>query len=209
LVFISPNYSLHPLLGGEDTDSGESESSLIIQVKVFMSLNYEDEFQLYGAVAQITVVLNELNELMSTDITAAVRGVSASIDAVKKLADLAVKSQNLELREGILNLREQLLEAKDALLDAKQELSACKEENAALKAENTKLRQELEVIPSQANEIVYRDGAYFKNNAEGRPVDGPFCTGCYDNNKKLIRLNQPIMGTRILICPVCESSTSV
>jgi regulator of replication initiation timing len=176
-----------------------------------MNLNYEDEFQLYAAVAQITVILNELNDLMPTDITTAIRGVSVSIDAVKKLADLAVKSQNIELREGILSLREQLLEAKDALLDAKQELSAYKEENVALKNENTKLRQELEAAPEQQeDEVIYRNGVYFKNTAEGKGVgDGPFCTGCYDSSKKLIRLNQPIKATRILICPVCKSSTSI
>jgi hypothetical protein len=43
---------------------------------------------------------------MGSDITTAVRGISASIDAVKKLADIAIKSRNVELQEGILVVRE-------------------------------------------------------------------------------------------------------
>ncbi|MBE9224005.1 hypothetical protein IQ264_00750 [Phormidium sp. LEGE 05292] len=133
---------------------------------------------------------------MSTDIAKAVMGVSAGIDAIKKLGDLAVKSQNLELREGILSLREQLLEAKDALLDAKEQVSNYKEENATLKTRITELEQRL-ANGKEEIKLTVKKGGYYKEDG-----DGPYCTGCYDNDKKLIRVTD--VGP-IWRCPVCRS----
>jgi regulator of replication initiation timing len=164
--------------------------------------SYEQEFELYTAVAQIQEALDELSILMTTDITTAIRGVSSGIDAVKKLADLAIKTQNIELREGILNLREQLLEAKDALLDAKEQVSDYKEENATLKAENTKLKQELEKGQGKEPHVYVMNGLYYTQDN-----DGPFCTGCYDSKKQTIRVvDSPsaVHGIGKYMCPVCK-----
>lgn len=87
----------------------------------------------YSAIFEIELILNELNKLMSADITNTIRGLSAGIDTIKELAELAKKSQSVELREGILELKEQLLNAKEAVLEVKQELLAYKEENIELK----------------------------------------------------------------------------
>jgi regulator of replication initiation timing len=166
--------------------------------------SYEQEFELYTAVAQIQEVLDELNILMTTDITTAIRGVSSGIDAVKKLADLAVKTQNIELREGILNLREQLLEAKDALLDAKEQVSSYKQENATLKAENTKLKEELENGQEKELEFSATDSLYHDKNDYG----GLFCTACYDSKKQKNRVIENSRAMQRLgkyKCPVCNA----
>jgi regulator of replication initiation timing len=169
--------------------------------------SYEQEFELYTAVAQIQEVLDELNILMTTDITTAIRGVSSGIDAVKKLADLAVKTQNIELREGILNLREQLLEAKDALLDAKEQVSSYKQENTALKTENEKLKEELEK-GQEKKFYLSDDGLYYTEDAFN---DGPFCTACYDSERKAIRVSETPVALQALgkyKCPVCKAPYS-
>jgi regulator of replication initiation timing len=166
--------------------------------------SYEQEFELHTSVAQIGEALDELNILMATDITTAIRGVTSGIDAVKKLADLAVKTQNIELREGILNLREQLLEAKDALLDAKEQVSSYKQENAALKAENAKLKQELEKGQEKEFHLSIKNGLYYTEDD-----DGPFCTACYDSKKQTIRVIElpPVMQTLGKYrCPICDAT---
>jgi regulator of replication initiation timing len=141
---------------------------------------------------------------MSTDITTAVRGVSVGIDALKKLTELALKTKNIELQEGILSLREQLLEAKDVLLDAKEQISNYKHENAELKKEITKLKEQIaNGAKDEEPKLTLGRGGYLKENN-----DGPFCTGCYDNNKKLIRLKEPGAGMPIYMCPVCKTSSA-
>lgn len=168
----------------------------------------EQEFQLYSAILDIETTLNELNELMPADIVTTIRGLSAGIDSIKKLAELAKKSQNVELREGILDLREQLLSAKDDILDVKQELSAYKEENIALKNENAQLKQQLENPQTSKPQLVTQDGLYFLVK-EDKTNDGPFCTGCYDKDKKTIRLSKMPEVMKELgryKCPVCKAT---
>jgi len=168
----------------------------------------EQEFQLYSAILDIETTLNELDELMPVDIATTLRGLSAGIDSIKKLAELAKTSQNIELREGILELREQLLSTKEAVLDAKQELSAYKEENVALKIENAQLKQQLENPEINKLQLTIKDGVYFSIQ-EGKIIDGPFCTGCYDKDKKTIRLSKMPEVMKELgsyKCPVCNAT---
>lgn len=170
----------------------------------------EQEFQLYSAIFEIEVTLSDLNKLMPADITNTIRGLSAGIDTIKKLAELAKKSQSVELREGILDLREQLLSAKEALLDVKQELSAYKEENVLLKNENIQLRQQIENSQNKTPQLIHKNGVYFSIE-EDKTNDGPFCTGCYDKEKKTIRLSKmpevmkPLGNYK---CPVCNATYS-
>ena len=168
----------------------------------------EQEFQLYSAILDIEITVNELNELMPADIATTIRGLSAGIDSIKKLAELAKKSQNVELREGILDLREQLLSAKEALLDVKQELSVYKEESIALKNENAQLKQQLENPQTSKPQLVTKDGLYFLVK-EDKTTDGPFCTGCYDKSEKTIRLSKMPDALKELgsyKCPVCNAT---
>jgi len=162
---------------------------------------------IYSAILEIELTLNELNKLMPADITNTIRGLSAGIDTIKKLAELAKKSQSVELREGILELKEQLLSAKEAVLEVKQELSAYKEENIALKNENTELKHQLENSQNKKDQVFFQDGVYFSIK-EDQTNDGPFCTACFDKDKKRIRLSKMPKGMTIAgryRCPVCHA----
>lgn len=168
----------------------------------------EQEFQLYSAILYIKRVLNELNELMPADVTTAIRGLSTIIDSINKLAELAKKSQNVELREGILDLKEQLLNAKEDILDIKQELSAYKEESITLKNENAQLKEQLENPEINKLQLTIKDGVYFSIQ-EGKIIDGPFCTGCYDKDRKTIRLSKMPEVMKELgsyKCPACNAT---
>jgi hypothetical protein len=95
-------------------------------------------------------------------------GVKNAIALVVKAKQLADQLKNLELKQVIVDLQSQLV-------DLKEEIVNFREENLALKAQVQRL--------SAAPEVVVRDGLYFKNDG-----DGPYCTQCYDSEKKLIRV---------------------
>jgi regulator of replication initiation timing len=134
---------------------------------------------------------------MSGDLSGAVRTVTTGIDALKKLTDLAVKSQNIELQEGILGLRSQLLEIKESLLEAK-------EQNFDLREENKELKQKILELETQTEEkTIVKEGVYYAESG-----DGPFCTGCFDSNKKKIRVSTLSDGFEALgkyQCPTCKA----
>lgn len=152
----------------------------------------EQEFECYAGVVSIEETLRELGSLMGSDITTAVKGISAGIDAIKKLRDIALKSQNIELQEGILSVREQLLAAKEALLNSREDILTLKEENNELKARI----EELEKV-SEAKLVFKKIGYYTKDE------EGPFCGRCYDVDKRKVRLSK--VGP-LYKCSQCNNS---
>jgi hypothetical protein len=98
------------------------------------------------------------------DVIGTLNGV---IGMLKKARELAEQTKNLELRALIVELQGQLLDVKTECLQYGEEI-----EN--LKAENKRL--------SSAPEVRLKDGMYYRDE------DGPFCTSCYDAEKKIIRL---------------------
>lgn len=164
------------------------------------SMNYEMEFGCYSAIVCIEETLQEIESIMAADLSVAVRTVSSGIDALKKLTDLAVKTQNIELQEGILELRSQLLEIKESLLEVK-------EENFNLREENKGLKQKVVELETQTQgKLILKESVYYTESG-----DGPFCTGCFDNNQKMIRVSELSGNFRLLgkyKCPVCGAKYS-
>lgn len=97
-------------------------------------------------------------------------GIGSAIGLVVKAKELADKLKDLELKEVIVDLQSRLI-------DLKLQIAELREENVHLKAEARKL--------SMPPELVVKEGMYYKT--EG---DGPFCTACFDNNGKLIRVTE-------------------
>lgn len=54
-----------------------------------MTLNYEEEFELYANVVEIQSLLLEINKIISVDLGLAIRTVLAGLDSVKRIADIA------------------------------------------------------------------------------------------------------------------------
>ena len=167
----------------------------------------ESKFQLYVNMISIEKILVELNEVMTGDITGTIRSISSGIDVVKKLTELAFKTQNIELQEGVLSLREKLAEAKEALLEAKEEISSCRENDLENKQRIKTLEKEIESLKNPEFKIVFKNGAYYKENNEH-----PLCTGCYDNNGKQILLNEMNPTFKSIAshtCPVCKAKYTI
>ncbi len=87
---------------------------------------------------------------------------------------------------------------------------------AALGPVSTKIKQAIKAcgfsthptssVPVLLSDVIVKDGVYWKQNG-----DGPFCTACYDNNKKLFRLSK-LSGHFTVFgkweCPVCKFNFS-
>jgi len=131
------------------------------------------------------------------DIPQALNSISRAVELADKLRKLAAKSQNVELVEVITELRLELAGSKNALADVTEKV-------AALKNEARRLReyiQKLEVTSQLDAELIVKGSLYYKLNGEG-----PYCNGCYDTKKQLVRMNNLMnVGYK---CPACRSFCS-
>lgn len=122
--------------------------------------------------------------------------------AATVLAAVATSMQLVSrLRE--INKNIENAEFSNALADLGLELAKLKSELASVLDENTDLKTQLAVKQSTPV-LEFKNGAYFKQDGEGS-----FCSGCYDNSRKAIRL-APVPRTfkdlASHMCPVCQST---
>jgi len=164
-------------------------------------MNLEEEFEFY---AFSTHVENRLEEFMQAETALALRSISASIDLVKRLVDIGEKSKNSELILAIANLNLELSNAKLALAGSIGEMAELKAESSELKAENRELKEKIRELETQPQEkLLLKNGLYYKEDG-----DGAFCTACYDDNRKKIRvveMARAVSSAGKYRCPVCKT----
>lgn len=104
-------------------------------------------------------------------------------DMFKDTISIAQKADNIELVKSIMNLQEEMLKLQ--------------EENRNLKDEN----QKLENIMEEAKKKEFRDNCYYFDD------EGPFCSKCYDDERKKIRMltRDNNLGSIYHICPKCKT----
>jgi hypothetical protein len=107
-----------------------------------------------------------------------ITSIKSAIDLARKAWSIADAMKNVELTASIAQLSENLVDAQLKATDLKSEILTLREQNAHL---NEELKKAKATVP----EVVVKDGLYYKHDG-----DGPFCTTCYDNNTKLIRLTE-------------------
>lgn len=117
--------------------------------------------------------------------------VNNSIGLVKRLREISKNIAEAEFKNVLADLA-------SGLADAKLEAAAMKEELIKLKEENALLKK---IKPADDEEpIDTKWGCYqFKGK------EGLYCTGCWDNKRKQILMNNSIRGFRV--CPVCNAKT--
>lgn len=152
--------------------------------------NLEKEFTAY---ITLMSVINEIESMVTpidiqTGLTTLAR-ISTLLEKAKEISD---KTQNLEFKEILTEIRNELVDTKNELIDSK-------EKNNKLKEENKKLKEE---VDNSKPKPYYLHGLYYTTK-EGIGGTGPYCTGCYDKNKDLIRLiRKPVSQ---LTCPICDT----
>jgi len=91
------------------------------------------------------------------------------------------------------------IEQYQQILDAQQKLLEMQKRIEELESENKKLKEELGV----KGKLVPEGNLYWLENDGKR--DGPFCTRCWDDEKKTIRLHTHSVSRR-LYCPKCDTT---
>jgi len=102
----------------------------------------------------------------------------------KDIVDLVKKGSTLEAQEKILELREAAMEVQ--------------EENLSLRSRV----KELEELLSLKQQVQWEKPYYW--TMQGDIKDGPFCQTCFDNDKKLVRLQGGKIGK--WICHTCKGT---
>lgn len=118
--------------------------------------------------------------------------LGAAITALKEIGKVAEKTKDRELNRLVLELQQSMMTANTQLL--------------GLATENQQLQGRiltLEHIGEIEKELVYRDSVYWRQRNGG--ADGPYCQVCWDDAKKLIRLN-PGATAGTYGCGVCKES---
>lgn len=95
--------------------------------------------------------------------------------------------------------------------DLKIKISDLVSENLSLKEENFKLKRKLESIENKIaieKNLLIEGNLYFMNKENKK--DGPFCTKCWDSDKKLVRLHLSDVdqGISHFNCPNCKLWTT-
>lgn len=86
------------------------------------------------------------------------------------------------------------------ILDAQKELLEMQKRISDLETESKDLKEKLETKES----LVFENNAYWIDKDGKR--DGPFCSCCWDDNKKTIRM-QPCGNPAFCSCPKCTNKT--
>lgn len=88
------------------------------------------------------------------------------------------------------------------ILDAQKELLQMQKTIADLESDNRQLKEELKMNKS----LTFENNCYWTN--EDNKKDGPFCSCCWDDNKKTIRM-LPCANKAYFECPKCRNMVQV
>ncbi len=110
----------------------------------------------------------------------------AVFDELKSIASVLREADKIEQFRQILDVQEKLLEMQKRIADLEQE--------------NAQLKNKLE---TQENLIFERNSYWIK---KGNLSDGPFCSRCWDDEKKTVRM-QPRGNPAYYSCPNCDNSS--
>ncbi|WGO84946.1 hypothetical protein [Arsenophonus apicola] len=131
-------------------------------------------------------------------ITAGLNAVKLAFDIAKNLKDATSAFNEAEFRLKLSELYLNLSDARMNLAEAQQEINS-------LQAEVMSLKTQLNTV----DELVFRDGFYYRvTPVEGKP-NGPFCPKCYENTPK--KLSSVMAATGIhshfgsKYCHACQS----
>lgn len=115
----------------------------------------------------------------------------AIVQLLKDLLGIAKAVNNFELNQKLVELQQELMQLQD--------------ENRTLK---DRVR-ELEDQRKKGEEVLWANDAYWQQ--KGADWDGPFCTGCFDTDGRLVRLTkleQAFHGIATHHCPACRQACS-
>ena len=120
----------------------------------------------------------------------------SALDGIKLLNQYAEEIKDTQKRGEFMRIIGQL---SIELAETQMKLTGQIQEGIENKQKIKLLEEEIEKLKDPASKVILKDGFYYKEDG-----DGGFCTGCYDNSKKLIRVKQ-LPGLIMQQCPVCKT----
>lgn len=102
------------------------------------------------------------------------------IDDIKSVGNVLQKAGNIEVYSKIINIQTEIMNLQEQNNELKKELG------------------QLKALGDIEQNLMFESNMYFMYR--GHNKDGPFCTCCWDGNKKLIRLHSKDVDFK---CPVC------
>jgi CII-binding regulator of phage lambda lysogenization HflD len=159
-------------------------------------MNYESEFEIFASV--IKSLEGTTEDGMASEIFQAIGTGKSVIDGLKTLTTYAEEVKDIGKRGEFMRI---IGELNLDLAKTEIKLAEKLKEASELKEQVNTLQQEIKRLKNPENKMIMKDSLYY-----GPDNDGPFCTGCYDNSQKSIRLIKRSGSFRLLgayRCPNC------
>ncbi|MBE9160082.1 hypothetical protein IQ265_25130 [Nodosilinea sp. LEGE 06152] len=137
---------------------------------------------------------------MVSEVYQALTAGRAAIDSLKMLNQYADEVKDSQKRGEFMRL---IGELSVELAETQIRLAERMRENHELKDVITDLQKEIESLKSPPSKPLLKKGLYYSEDE-----DGPFCTSCYDDQSKLIRVVEMPQVMRTLgryKCPKCNA----
>ena len=162
-----------------------------------MDYELSREFRRY---AEIQKARESANSKVPTEILQAITAVKSAIDGINILNKYAEDIKDTQKRGELIRIIGQLsLDLGNAQIQLSQQLLINNE--MAQKIEH--LEKEIENLKNPSEKLIVKDGLYYKDEN-----DGPYCTGCYDTKKLIVRLKKltgPFTAMGTYQCPSCNT----
>ncbi len=137
--------------------------------------NLEKEFLYYASLIKEKEQSIELIQMIAAG--------KIAIDRIKILREyaeeIADRKKRSEFMKILADLNLEFAEIKDKLIKPVEENSSLQKRIIDFKE-----RKENQELKKSVSQLILKDGLYYKADNN----DGPFCTHCYDNNQKIIRI---------------------
>jgi DNA repair exonuclease SbcCD ATPase subunit len=168
-----------------------------------MNLNYSDgelerEFERYAILLR---ALEKVNAKVPAELLQAIAAVKNAIDGINLLKKYADDVKDIQQRGELHRIIGELsIELSKAQIQLSQQLRV----NDELAAKVERLEKENEELKHPQVSLTFKNSAYYRVEDN----DGPFCTKCYDEDRKLIRLSSlgSKFGVNHLRCPSCRAA---
>jgi predicted RNase H-like nuclease (RuvC/YqgF family) len=163
-----------------------------------ITMNLEDEFECYAAIAKLT---EEFEDMTPAEVTATITGIRFLFDTLRNATQASDQAKNADLIRAIAQLNLEVAKIESELATKTREVTR-------LEQEAIELREKIARLDAQPNEKLNRKNEfYYRENDEI-----PCCPRCYESEKKVIHLNKPPVPLETMTyyrCPECRTTFRV
>jgi hypothetical protein len=121
--------------------------------------------------------------------------IQTTLQAIMQVKDISEKWQDAQVRALLISSIDQMQDVKEGAL--------------TLREENLRLRTDLAALTEKQRlkeSLVFKFDSYWLPK-DGELLQGPFCTKCFDDEGKMMRLQTNFSGRNSHACPKCKNGT--